>query len=656
MGEVKPLVSAIAIVRNMARNPNTFETAFSVQQKNYGDRCTQPGRGQSERSQGARVLAEGVQYRTWCQHQDGELIIYTPSGSLARTIPLTSEGDGYWIATDDQSQSGDLYKYRFGDLGPWPDPASRFQPGGVHGPSLVIDGNNFPWTDHDWKSPARDELVIYELHVGTFTPAGNFSGVADKLTYLADLGVNAIELMPIADFPGQRNWGYDGVAIYAPARVYGQPNDLQKLIDSAHAAGIAVILDVVYNHFGPDGNYLPAYHRDYFHPRHKTPWGAAFNFELNPVRDFFRQNIIYWMDEFHIDGFRLDATHAIEDESEIHILGELASMVQSRGGVVIAEDERNDATLLRRANEGGLGLDSCWADDFHHVVHVMLTGETVAYYKNYQGRAEELATTLEKGWLFTGQLQLTTGKTRGTDPTALEPSQFVLCVSNHDQVGNRALGERLNHLTSAAAYRAAAALLCLSPYTPLLFMGQEWGASTPFQYFTDHHDELGEKVVAGRRREFRGFAAFRDPDSTNKIPNPQAIQTFLRSRLNWAEAKAPENRNLMRMHRKCLRLRRTVAAMQRRGRSDFRVLHLSNDVVVIAYRGEDGDQAFVVADLLGHGITGDELRSICLKDGCDWTKTFSSNDESFSDGALNGDRLPETALFVSAALPAAESP
>ena len=645
MVKVEPATRVIAIGVDMARKPNT--AIFPTERETARDRYARPAWQRAEPpAQGAFVLPEGVRYRTWSEHPDAELIIYTPSGDIARTLRLVREDNGFWSGMDEAGRAGDLYKYRFGDLGPWPDPASRFQPGGVHGPSMVVDKDDFAWTDTNWKAPSRDDLIIYELHVGTFTPAGNFSGVAEKLAYLADLGVTAIELMPIADFPGQRNWGYDGVAIYAPARVYGQPNDLRKLVDRAHEAGIAVILDVVYNHFGPDGNYLPAYHRDYFHPTHKTPWGAAFNFEQTTVRDFFRENVNYWMDEFHIDGFRLDATHSIEDGSEIHILSEIATAVQDRGGVVIAEDERNDVRLLRNVDDGGFGIDACWADDFHHVVHVMLTGENDAYYKNYRGTAEELAITLENGWLFTGQVQQTTGKPRGTDPSQLEPSQFVLCLSNHDQVGNRAFGERLNHLVPGPAYRAAVALLCLSPYTPLLFMGQEWGASTPFQYFTDHHDELGAKIVIGRRREFCDFAAFRDPGSTGKIPDPQAFRTFIRSRLLWSEATAPGNRNLLRLHRECLRLRRTTAAMQGRRRSGYEVRRLPNGVIAIVYRGDNGDRAFVVADLLGTGLTGDDLRAACLKDSPTWTNVFSSNDESFSESAPKGDLLPETAVFI----------
>ena len=355
------------------------------------------------RSQGADLVEDGVRYRTWAPGKKKvEVVIFDPTGPAERIVSLVEEPGGYFNTVDPDGRAGDRYKYRF-EGSDWPDPASRFNPDGVHGAGQVIDPSDYTWGDRAWSPPRVSELIIYELHIGTFTTEGTFHAAIGKLDHLVDLGVTAVEIMPVADFPGTRNWGYDGVLLYAPARVYGRPNDLRALVDAAHQRGLAVILDVVYNHLGPDGNYLGAYSRDYFNPGHKTPWGDGLNFELKPVRDFFVENTCYWRREFHIDGFRLDATHAIADTSKKHVLAEIAEVVHSLGGFVIAEDERNEPQLLLPPERGGMGLDAMWADDFHHVVRVMLTGTREGYYKSYEGTAEELAATLEHGWLFEGR-------------------------------------------------------------------------------------------------------------------------------------------------------------------------------------------------------------------------------------------------------------
>lgn len=547
------------------------------------------------------------------------------------------------MVMDEQGQAGDLYKYQFGGTATFPDPATRHQPQGVHGPSMIVE-NRFRWTDDDWQPPPLRDQAIYELHIGTFTAEGTFAAAIPKLPELVQLGVTAIEIMPIADFPGTRNWGYDGVCAYAPARAYGQPNDLRSLVDSAHALGLTVILDVVYNHFGPAGNYLSAYHRDYFHPTHKTPWGAAFHFELAPVRHFFLHNIAYWMDEFHVDGFRLDATHAIVDNSDVHILKQLAAVAHSRGGFVIAEDDRNDPRLITDSQHDGLGLDGCWADDFHHVVNVMLTGNDDSYFKNYNGTAKELAATLERGWLFTGQVQKTTGKPRGGDPSSLRPEQLVYCISNHDQVGNRAFGERFSHLTSPASYRAASALLLLAPYTPLIFMGQEWAASTPFLFFTDHEAELGEKIITGRRHEFHDFAAFREAHVRETIPSPQDEQTFHRSKLNWVERDQPDRIAVLNLYRTCIKLRKEVPALLNRSRDNWRVVRVNNDVIAIVYGGGTDDCCILVCDLTGAGFSIEELSSIAGT-GSRLESLFSSNDKPFSGSRDVSTKQPQTSLF-----------
>lgn len=553
----------------------------------------------AQRSQGAELLDNGVRYRTWCEHDNVAALIFDHAGQILRAVEMQPCGDGYFEALDSLGRAEDLYRFRLNEMGDFPDPASRYQPSGVHGASMVVDPDAFEWSDHAWSCPALGELAIYELHIGTFTPAGTFRAAIEKLRYLRDLGITAIQLMPIADFPGDRNWGYDGVMPYAPARSYGNPDDLRALVDAAHAHGLAVILDVVYNHLGPDGNYVGSYHRGYFDQCHQTPWGAAFDFARPAVRNFFVENAPYWMREFHVDGFRVDATHVMIDRSHRHVLEEIAERVHELGGFVIAEDERNDPNLLLPPERGGLGFDACWADDFHHVLRVMLTGERDGYYRNFHGAPTELAQTLEHGWLFRGQRQATDGRPRGGDTSALAPEQFIYCISNHDQTGNRAFGERFGHVADPAAYRAASALLCLAPHTPMLFMGQEWTASTPFQFFTDHNDDLGQRITQGRRHEFRHFAAFADPAALEKIPDPQARDTFVNSKLRWEELEEPEHAGVLQLYRACLELRGTVPVFRKRSRGDWNVHELENGIVAIVLGLHDPARCLIIIDLIG---------------------------------------------------------
>lgn len=599
------------------------------------------------RSQGAEVITHGVSYRTWCKHKEVEALIFNGSGEMIRRVTLDAEGNGYFSGTDETGAIGDLYQYRFGESQPWPDPASCYQPQGVHGPSMVSDGAAYQWNDARWLAPALSDLVIYELHVGAFTSAGTFRSAIERLPHLAALGINAIELMPIADFPGERNWGYDGVMLYAPARAYGTPDDLRALVDAAHGHGIAVILDVVYNHLGPDGNYLGVYHDGYYsHLRRETPWGAAFDYSAAPVRALFVENALYWRREFHIDGFRLDATHTIIDESARHILAEIAEAVQATGGFIIAEDERNEPAVLKPRALGGWGFDGVWADDFHHVVRVLMTGERESYYANFEGNSTELAQTLAHGWLFRGQTQSATGEARGGDPAGLASQQFIYCISNHDQVGNRAFGERLSHVTPAAAYRAVSALLCLVPQTPMLFMGQEWGASTPFQFFTDHNADLGKAITKGRRREFRNFSAFRDPQVLETIPDPQAPETFLRSKLHWEEMHDAEHAGLLLLYWEFLELRRTHRVFRGRERENRVVLDLGDGIAAILY-GRPGEfRCLIVADLAGK----DELPSLdderlAPGGGRDWQPLLSSNDARFGGDEIQSRGIPATMVF-----------
>ncbi|MDQ6764903.1 MAG: malto-oligosyltrehalose trehalohydrolase [Verrucomicrobiota bacterium] len=586
---------------------------------------TQIARRETWRSQAADVVAGGVRYRTWCNHRHVAAILFDHTDSELRRVELQAEGRGYFSGIDLEGAAGDRYRYSFGETARWPDPASRWQPNGVHGASAVIDPATFRWSDQQWARSAMRDLVIYELHVGAFTSEGTFLSAIDRLDHLRKLGVTALELMPIGDFPGERNWGYDGVALYAPSRAYGHPDDLRSLVDAAHAHGLAVILDVVYNHFGPDGNYLGAYHPDYFSREHKTPWGDGFNFGEPAVRDFFADNAPYWMREFHIDGFRLDATHAIFDPSEQHIVAQISERVHQAGGFVIAEDERNEPALLRPSEDGGLGVNACWSDDFHHVVRVMLTGDREGYYSNFDGTPAELAETIAHGWLFRGRRQKC-GTTRGGECSGLDPEQFVYCISNHDQTGNRAYGERLGHLVSPAAYRAASALLCLLPYTPLLFMGQEWSAGNPFQFFTDHNEELARQVTSGRRREFRDFSAFRDPKLLEEIPDPQARETFLNSKLSWDECDNFTHAATLRLYQDCLALRRNHPALQRRERDNWRVVQVGNGAISVVFH-DDRKQPLcaIVTDLIGQNSRTDFAAKLPTPESGTWKELFSSN-------------------------------
>lgn len=593
------------------------------------------------RSQGADPVAGGVRYRTWAPaSQRVETVIFDSPGTVARTVSLGREADGYFSALDPAGRAGDRYKYRL-DGQEWPDPAARFAPDGVHGAAEVIDPNDYAWQDEGWKPPPVSELIIYELHLGTFTPEGTFRAAIAKLDHLVDLGVTALEIMPVADFAGQRNWGYDGVLLYAPARVYGRPNDFRALVNAAHARGLAVILDVVYNHLGPDGNYLGCYSREYFNPEHKTPWGDAFNFERKPVRDFFVENSGYWQREFHVDGFRLDATHAILDTSEKHVLAEIAELVHSSGGFVAAEDERNDVQLLWPPTKGGVGLDAIWADDFHHVVRVMLTGQDEGYYRSYEGTVQELAATLEHGWLFEGETRARQQHGQPAQAGELPLEAFILCITNHDQIGNHAFGTRLNGLVSPAAFRAASALLCLVPYTPLLLMGQEWAASTPFRYFTDHEPQLGRRVTEGRRSEFRGFAAFRDPVARARIPDPQAGSTFRQSKLRWEEISEGHHAATLLLYKEFLKVRR--ASLAPRDRATVRVLVPGDGIIQLLFGGSGAEHHLVLIDLIGgHAMPA-------LEPAHAWEPILCSNERRFGGDDSAPFAQPEVRVFRSGA-------
>jgi maltooligosyltrehalose trehalohydrolase len=475
---------------------------------------------------GAAYRPDGTtRFRLWAPGAQAIMIELDPGGSR----PMTIAGDG-WFVADVACAAGSAYRFRLPDGLAFPDPASRAQRGGVHGWSIVIDPTAYAWQHDSWHGRPWCEAVVYEAHVGVM---GGFDGVRGDLQRLADLGITAIELMPIADFPGRRNWGYDGVLPYAVAGAYGSPDQLKALIDAAHGHGLMVFLDVVYNHFGPDGNYLHAYAPEVFHKDIPTPWGPAIAFDNPTVADFFAQNALYWLNEYRFDGLRLDAVHAILPHTSLRALGQAirAGVAPGREVHLVLENERNDATLLAESVDAKAHetrpFDAQWNDDIHHCLHVLLTGENEAYYRDYaDAPAERLARCLASGFAYQGEMSANLGRPRGTPSELLATTAFVAFVHNHDQIGNRALGERLTDLADPQALRAAIALVTLCPQIPMIFMGEEIGTRSPFLFFTDHHDELADAVREGRRNEFRNFAGFQDAKQRARIPDPNDAATF----------------------------------------------------------------------------------------------------------------------------------
>lgn len=447
---------------------------------------------------------------------------------------------------------------------PTPDPYARFLPDGVHGEAEVIDLHAYAWQNNAWRGLSLSECVFYELHIGTFTPEGTYRAAMEKLPELKALGVTAIQLMPLSAFPGRRGWGYDGVALYAPYAPYGRPEDLMALIDAAHGLGLGVFLDVVYNHFGPDGNYLSAYSPRYFTERFQTPWGAGLDYAEPHMRRLITGNARMWLRDYRFDGLRLDATQAMQDDSPVHILRELAGEVHALGGthLLLAEDYRNLPELVTEYR-----LDGVWVDDFHHEVRVTLTGDRDGYYAPYRGGAAALANVINRGWVFEGQIWPLEDAPRGKPADELNAPSFVYFIQNHDQIGNRAVGDRVHHLerVTPALFRGASMLLLTLPMTPLLFQGQEWATSAPFPFFSDHHGELGQLVSEGRKREFGHFEGF----SSEQVLDPQADATFERAKLNWAERETGEHARTRSLYRILLHLRREDPVLRDRERRNL---------------------------------------------------------------------------------------
>ena len=600
---------------------------------------------------GAWPEGDGTRFRVWAPDANLVEVVAEGPGEAGNSFVMRKDRDGTFVAHVPALRAGDHYRYRVDGQGPFPDPASRYQPEGVHGPSEVVDPSRFAWNDDGWRGIAPQDLVVYELHVGTFTPEGTFAGATARLPLLADLGVTAVELMPLADFAGDRSWGYDGVDLFAPARCYGAPDDLRRFVDRAHRLGMAVLLDAVYNHFGPVGNYTLAFSPHYLSKK-SSAWAACVNLdgpESAQVREFFVENALHWVHEYHLDGLRLDATHALFDESPRHFLAELTARVREstpgRRILLIAEDHRNLSLMLRPEWAGGWDLDGVWADDFHHEVRRLLAGDHEGYYRDYSGTIPELVETLNQGWFYTGQRSIHLDEPRGTDPTGIEPRRFVTCLQNHDQVGNRAFGDRLHHHVEPAAFRAATALLLASPQTPLLFMGQEWAALSPFLYFTDHDEDLGKIVTEGRRREFRHFLAFVDPDARETIPDPQARSTYEKSRLDWSERDREPHASTWRLHRALLHLRRDEPALRANEADRFEAIALGDDALALHRTATEGPPLLAIVRLRGSGAI--DLSPLAVEgpmDGHRWEPILTTEDPPFAPDpappeiALGGER------------------
>ncbi|HEY7166055.1 MAG TPA: malto-oligosyltrehalose trehalohydrolase [Candidatus Binatia bacterium] len=587
---------------------------------------------------GADVLTGGgVHFRVWAP-QASKLAVLIETGS-GHSAELEKEADGYWSATVGEARAGDLYRFRINEGDPVPDPASRFQPDGPMGPSMVIDPGLFQWNDRDWKGIRIEGQVLYEMHVGTFTREGTWRAAARELPALKDLGITAIEMMPVNDFSGRFGWGYDGVDFFAPTRLYGNPDDLRAFIDQAHQLGIGLILDVVYNHAGPSGNYLNQFSEDYFSSRFSTDWGATFNFSgpnSPPVREFFTANAAYWIQEFHFDGLRLDATQNIYDTSERHILAEITDRVHHAGGdretIVVAENEPQDTRLLLAQEKNGFGMDAVWNDDFHHSAVAALTGHNEAYYRDYRGRGPEFIAAAKWGYLYQGQHYRWQHKRRGRPGFGIPPARFINYLENHDQIANLGFGLRVHQMSHPGMYRAVTGVLLLCSQTPLLFQGQEFGATTRFVFFADHDEALNALVREGRVEFLSQFPSLSYEHSRVRIPDPTLKETFESCKLNFAEREA--HRTAYDLHRDLIKLRRSdpVLSAQRPGGTDG--ANLDMDSFVLRFFGAaEGDDRLLIVNL---GI--DQFFSpvpeplLAPPVNCEWRSFWSSEDPRYGGG------------------------
>lgn len=575
----------------------------------------------------------GVHFRVWAPRRNRVEVLMDGTGV---GYLLKRDEHGYFSGLVREAAVGLRYRYRLdNDPTPYPDPASRFQPDGPHGASQVVDPGVFRWTDQSWRGPDLGHQVFYELHVGTYTSPGTWTAAAAELPELSRVGVTTVELLPVAEFAGRFGWGYDGVDLYAPTRLYGTPDDFRHFVDQAHAAGLAVILDVVYNHIGPDGNFLRLFADEYFSPGRMTEWGEAINFGGDgaaPVREFFVANAGYWVDEYHLDGLRLDATQTIYDPSIEHVLAVIARRVRAAAGdrrtLLVAENETQDTRLLRRPEEGGYGLDAVWNDDFHHAAIVALTGRNEAYFSDYRGSPQEFVSLAKRGYLFQGQRYQWQHKRRGTPTYGLSPERFISYIQNHDQIANSGRGFRGHMVTSPGRYKAMTALLLLGPGMPLLFQGQEFAASSPFFYFADHREDLAKRVHEGRARFLAQFRSLSRPEMQAYLPDPADPQTFVRSKLNLTERQT--HAEIYHLHLDLIRLRREQPAFHVQRAEDVDGAVLGPESFALRFfHGGVGDRLLVVNFGLDLHLDPAPEPLLAPPPACGWDILWSSEDPRY---------------------------
>jgi maltooligosyltrehalose trehalohydrolase len=551
----------------------------------------------------------GVFFRVWAPRRGRvEAIVgnsHGESNQQSFTIELRPEENGYFSDHAAEASPGMTYRYRLdGDSYLYPDPASRFQPQGPHGPSEIIESAKFQWTDQTWQGISSEGQVLYEMHIGTFSREGTWEAAGRELKELADFGITVIEVMPIADFPGRFGWGYDGVNLFAPSRLYGRPDDFRRFIDRAHEAGLGVILDVVYNHLGPDGNYLGQFSEDYFTDRYHCEWGAAINFDganCRPVREYFLANAAYWIQEFHLDGLRIDATQQIYDSSSDHILAVITRRVREvaspRSVLIVGENEPQKAKFVLPEARGGYGIDTLWNDDFHHSAMVAMTGRADAYYSDYRGSPQEFISAMKWGYLYQGQFYSWQKQRRGTASFSLQPKKFVNYIQNHDQLANSGSGQRCHDLTSPSRYRAITTLFLLAPQTPMLFQGQEFAASSPFFYFADHKDELARLIAKGRAQFLSQFRVLATPEMLSRLPDPGDPMTFVRSKLDLSERQGHGEEYAL--HRDLLRMRKEDSVFRKQqGQRALEGAVLGLEAFVVRFFGDiESDDRLLIVNL-----------------------------------------------------------
>jgi len=613
---------------------------------------------------GAEPLDGGVHFRLWApDHRRVQVVLEDQAGSELHSLDMRPEDEGFHALATEHAVPGSLYRFRLGDqTARYPDLASRYQPRGPEGPSQVIDPGRFAWTDSAWQGPELAGQVIYEMHIGTFTPEGTWQAAARQLKALAELGITLLEIMPLADWVGQFNWGYDGVSYFAPTRLYGEPDDLRAFVDKAHSLGIAVLIDIVYNHAGAPGNYFEKFSSHYNSQTHKTEWGAAFNFDgphSRHVREFFLSNIRYWIDEFHVDGFRIDATQAYFDDSEDPILGEFTRAAREaarpRKVIVIAESEPQEIRMVRPAERNGFGMDALWNDDFHHAAMVRLTGRREAYYTDYGGSPEEFVAALKYGYLFQGQRYKWQKKRRGSAAIGTPAATFINYLQNHDQLANSAAGRRVHELTSPGRYRAMTALLLLGPGTPLLFQGQEFAARAPFLYFNDSPPELVESVAAGRAKFLKQFRSLALDVVQRRLPRPEDPDNFRACKLDFAERE--KHREVYQLHADLIKLRRDdpAIAAQRADRLDG--ARIGPDALVVRYFGPVGDRLLLVNFGVDLHLDPAPQPLLAPEENCRWSVLWSSEDPRYGGTGtpeLEGEenwRIPGEAAVLMQSVP-----